>query len=319
MPGGGGGGSADTSGMEKATREANQLNREVFEQSVARGEPYYNIGTQGLRALADRMGLQGGTMQSEAQIREQLQPQFMTQQAVPEGLYSDRLGNQYTFDQYFGNNWLAERDPTYRDSMVRDAGLTAVTSSPAVLDTAGLDAAVQAQMAAQQQPEGFGGLLDAFSMENYQQDPGYLFRLAEGEKALERAAAARGQRYDPSTMKALQDYGQQAASQEFANAYNRYNIDQQNVFNRLANIAGIGQGQVAQLDQAGQVFAGNTSQNLLNMANAQAAADQARRSERSSMFGNLLGLAGTIGGAYLGGPAGASIGGSIGRSVGGGM
>lgn len=318
MPGGGGGG-ADTSGMEQATREANELNQRIYEESLARGEPYYNIGTQGLYSLADRIGIPGGSMRTEAQYREELRPQFIQQAAVPQGLYKDATGNQYTFEQYFGNNPLAARDPVFRERMVRDAGLSAVTSAPEMVDTAGLDAAVAAAMANQQTPQNYGDLLQPFSMADYEQDPGYLFRLSQGEQAINRAAAARGNRFAPRTVQELTEYGQGLASQEYGNAYNRYNIDQQNVFNRLAAIAGIGQGQVAQLDMAGQQYAGNTSQNLFALANAQAAADQAARSERSSMFGNILGLAGTVGGAMIGGPVGASIGGTVGRSVGGSM
>jgi hypothetical protein len=53
------------------------------------------------------------------------------------------------------------------------------------------------------------------------QDPGYAFRLQQGEDALINSAAARGGLGDPNTLRAVQDYGQQEASQEYGNAYNR--------------------------------------------------------------------------------------------------
>jgi hypothetical protein len=53
------------------------------------------------------------------------------------------------------------------------------------------------------------------------QDPGYAFRLQQGETALENSAAARGGLGDPNTLRAVQDYGQQSASQEYQNAYSR--------------------------------------------------------------------------------------------------
>lgn len=45
--------------------------------------------------------------------------------------------------------------------------------------------------------------------------PGYKFRLAEGAKALEQSAAARGKLFSGQTGKALTEYGQGVASDEF--------------------------------------------------------------------------------------------------------
>jgi hypothetical protein len=58
-------------------------------------------------------------------------------------------------------------------------------------------------------------------------DPGYQFRLAEGQKALERSRAAQGIYRGGATMKALADYGQNAASQEFSNVDARRRADYQ--------------------------------------------------------------------------------------------
>ena len=80
-------------------------------------------------------------------------------------------------------------------------------------------------------------------------DPSYSFRLGEGLKALDRTAAARGGLISGGVLKAAQRYGQDFASQEFGNAYNR-----------LAGLAGVGQTATgAQSNAAGQfgVNAGN--------------------------------------------------------------
>jgi hypothetical protein len=78
------------------------------------------------------------------------------------------------------------------------------------------------------------------------QDPGYQFRLSEGQKALERSGAARGVTNTGGNMKGLLDYGQQAASQEYGKVYDRnlntYNTNAANAFqqystNALANNA----------------------------------------------------------------------------------
>lgn len=56
---------------------------------------------------------------------------------------------------------------------------------------------------------------------DFKKDPGYQFRLDEGLKAIRRGAAASGGRGSGATMKALQRYGQNYASGEYQNAYQR--------------------------------------------------------------------------------------------------
>jgi hypothetical protein len=73
------------------------------------------------------------------------------------------------------------------------------------------------------------------------QDPGYQFRLSEGQRALERSGAARGVTNTGGNMKGLLDYGQQAASQEYGNVYNRnlntYNTNAQNAYQQYTTNA----------------------------------------------------------------------------------
>jgi len=52
-------------------------------------------------------------------------------------------------------------------------------------------------------------------------DPGYQFRLNEGQRALQNSGAARGTLRSGAMMSDLLNYGQQAASQEYQNVYNR--------------------------------------------------------------------------------------------------
>lgn len=52
-------------------------------------------------------------------------------------------------------------------------------------------------------------------------NPSYQFRLKSGEDALQRAAAAKGVLRTGGTLKDLMGYGQDFASQEYENAYDR--------------------------------------------------------------------------------------------------
>lgn len=99
-----------------------------------------------------------------------------------------------------------------------------------------------------------------FSLADYQQDPGYQFRQQEGEQAINRAATAGGGRYSGATLKALQRFNSGLASQEYGNAYSRFNTDVGNRFNRLSSLAGTGQTSVSQIGQAGQSTATNIGQ-----------------------------------------------------------
>jgi len=65
--------------------------------------------------------------------------------------------------------------------------------------------------------------------------PPCQFRLAEGQKAIERSAAARGILNSGSTRKALERYGQGMASQEYRNAYNRALNEYQQRYNIYRN------------------------------------------------------------------------------------
>jgi len=81
--------------------------------------------------------------------------------------------------------------------------------------------------------------------------------MKEGQKALERSASARGGIQGGRAMKELARYGQGFASNEYSNAYNRFNSDRDRRFNRLSNIAGIGQNSAARLASAGSNYAGS--------------------------------------------------------------
>lgn len=109
-----------------------------------------------------------------------------------------------------------------------------------------------------------------FGMKQFQQDPGYAFRLQEGMKALERSAAARGGLLSGGMLKGAQQYGQDLASQEYMNAFNRYQAERNARLNPLQSLAGIGQTATNQLGQAGQTMAGNVGQAMGAAAQARA-------------------------------------------------
>ena len=110
-----------------------------------------------------------------------------------------------------------------------------------------------------------------FGMGQFQQDPGYAFRLSEGQKALDRQAAARGGLISGGALKAAQRYGQDMGSQEYMNAFNRYQTERNAQLNPLQSLAGVGQTTSQQLGQFGAANAANVGNYLTGGAAANAA------------------------------------------------
>jgi hypothetical protein len=113
----------------------------------------------------------------------------------------------------------------------------------------------------------------------FEKDPGYDFRLEQGQKALERSAAAHGNLFSGQLGEALTEYGQDYASNEYDRAYARAADAKRTNYNILAGIAGTGQQTVTAMNDdaqqganiiIGQNTAGGNAlaQGYLNQGNA---------------------------------------------------
>jgi hypothetical protein len=124
-----------------------------------------------------------------------------------------------------------------------------------------------------------------FGMQQFQQDPGYGFRLSEGMKALERSAAARGGLMSGAQMKGIQRFGQNLASEEYQNAFARYQREREARLNPLQSLAGVGQTSAQTLgSQAGDY--GTRMANIALQGGATAGAAQlAAGNVRASQYG----------------------------------
>jgi hypothetical protein len=155
-----------------------------------------------------------------------------------------------------------------------------------------------------------------FGASDFQADPGYAFRLSEGMKALDRTAASRGGLLSGATLKGAQQYGQGLASQEYQNAFNRYqaNRAQQaqeygNAFNRfqtertntlapLQSLAGVGQSATQQAQQAAQNYATGATNTYGTLGAGQTSALGAFGAAQGS---NIIGSGNARASGYVGG------------------
>lgn len=163
----------------------------------------------------------------------------------------------------------------------RQGGMTAQNQLMTLL---GLNPGADSGVTVNPNDPNFGKYSRDFSMADYQADPGYAFRLSEGMKGLQNSAAAKGLLSSGSTLKGITDYGQGMASQEYGNAYNRYQTNRANQLNPLQSLMGSGQTAANTLTNA----AGNLGQGLGQAAAATGAANASAYMNTGNALSNAL-------------------------------
>jgi hypothetical protein len=266
---------SDAAASQAASADrAAQLQKEMFDKQISLQEPFRQAGLTAQQRYLNMLGLQGQapTMRSETELRNALAAQYM--RPGTEGRYET---------SYVG--------------MGGDAGgqQVFVPGTPGVQDEAGLNAAIQAAMAQDQaaqqayqserQAPGFGKYARDFGMEDFQQDPGYAFRMSEGLKALDRQAAARGGLISGAALKGAQRYGQEAASQEFTNAFNRYQTNRANQLQPLQSLMGTSQTAANTLGNAAQGYAQGAGEAYMGAGNARASGYMGQANALSNAIG----------------------------------
>lgn len=177
------------------------------------------------------------------------------------------------------------------------AGVNALNQIQEMLDAENASGGLREMLAQFQRRGPF-----SFGNQDFIEDPGYQFRMAEGQKALDRAAAARGMFGSGQAVKDLMRFNQGFASNEFNNAFSRALQGYQANANR--DLGGINAtisanqaraGQLGQLLNAGQTATGQNIQ-LGSLVNSQIAQNQ----QQAGQFGAnaRLGLAQALAGLY---------------------
>ena len=180
------------------------------------------------------------------------------------------------------------------------------------MQAAGMDRATAAQQAQYEQTRedyapyrelGYTALKDIealkplltaqFGPEQFEQylDPSMDFRRRLGEQTTARALNVGGGFLSGNTLRGLTDYGQNLASTEYANAFNRFQTDRGNIYNTLGNIAGMGMGATNQGAQYGQAAAQNIGTLAVGSAQAQAAGTIGQAQAWQNSLGQVSDLA----------------------------
>ena len=133
-----------------------------------------------------------------------------------------------------------------------------------------------------------------FGMKQFEADPGYNFRMAEGLKGLERSAAARGLLQSGGTLKGIQQYGQNLASSEYENAFSRYLSQREARMDPYRYLTGVGQAAAA--GQAANV--GTTGAALADIAAQRGNVQAAQAAGAAGAIGNAFSSIGQGVGSY---------------------
>lgn len=114
-------------------------------------------------------------------------------------------------------------------------------------------------------------LSSPFTMQQFQQSPGYQFQLDQGMQAMQRSAASKGLLNSVGTQQNLNNYAQGTANSDYQNALQNYMNQNQQKYNMLSGLANQGLQATGLANSSGQNYANNASNTILGAGNAQAA------------------------------------------------
>ena len=162
--------------------------------------------------------------------------------------------------------------------------LTLLGLNPATASTGG---ALPAGLVVDPKSADYGKYAKDFSMADYEADPGYAFRLKEGLKALDAQAASRGGMISGAALKAAGRYGQDYASNEYSNAFNRYQTNRSNQLQPLQSLMGTGQTATNQTSNAAGAYGNAAGNNALAAGNALASGAVGSANAWNNAFGGV--------------------------------
>ena len=248
--------SADRAGKQSAdaSKDAARMQQQQFQQTRGDLMPWQSAGQMSLQQIMSGLNLgQGGSQGGAAPTRE-----------------------QFTIAGTPGRAAVAA-DQNYGGTGAWRAGSPATAGTPGSFDQSGYDTALADYNAqgsnaqgsnAQGSPDGM--FTHQFGLQDFQESPAYQFNLQQGQQALDKSANARGNLYAPQTLQDLSKFSQGQASNEWSNAYNQYNNNIGNIWNRLYGISSAGQSAANQTGSFGQAAAQNSGNATMAAGNAQA-------------------------------------------------
>ncbi|MCF4166330.1 hypothetical protein L2U69_11800 [Zavarzinia compransoris] len=247
------GGNKQANAVKDASAEATALNRYIYDTTREDLGPWRDVGTNALYELSSLMGLGG----ADSYAKPPPTNDNALTQAAP-STFNPGLD--------FANDTLQLNNLKQQLADARGYERIQIQNQIAALESK-INAGYSAPAPATPTPQTGGATTSPISATEAQQNafsrftasPDYQFRFTEGLNALDRSAASRGMLLSGAQVKGTQDFGQNLASTEYGN-----------YFNRLAGLAGIGQSATNSTAAAGSQYATNQTQNILGTGEARA-------------------------------------------------
>lgn len=231
--------------------------------------PFLGAGTNSVNQLQWLLGLG-----PQAQPRDANDPGLQSLKAAVQPLYASTVAGSAGKPIYY-NSATGQASLTPGDGFTQLDGLNTVNSYDPASYLAKIKAAYDgispAASGGSYPGGGYGSLSKPFGVDDFHVDPGYEFALDQGQRALQRTQAANGHLLSGAAAKAMTEYSQGVADQQYGNAFDRYNTNQTNLYNRLMGLTTVGQSAASNQAAAGQNMANNVSDLTTNKGNSQAA------------------------------------------------
>jgi hypothetical protein len=245
-----------------AAKSAQQISQQQYNDTVNRNAPFTQAGYGALSALDWGLGISPQTASGGAPTATQ------PSTTGPTGSLSGAISGAINPQGGFLN---AGRSPTgvpYQGN-TPIGGL--VTNGPS-LGGSGVPIAGTPASGGQGTGLGFGSLTKQFDTSDWQQlSPAYNFTVQQGRQGVLNSDAAGAGALSGAAQKDLINYNQNSANQSFNNAFNQYQTQQSNIFDRLSGIAGLGQSSANNTGQQGTTLAGQAGNAAVAAGSYQAA------------------------------------------------
>jgi hypothetical protein len=250
--------SSAASDQANAAQHAADIGYNEFQTITQQQQPFMQSGYGALNSLDYLLGIQS--------------------QGQPQGSYGTPYGSvvgQGGAQGTQGQNPASLLDPLqamrYGVNQTGGGGTTPMTQQPGYMP--GPNQQGQGQQPQQQSNPagGYGSLVQPFTADTFHQySPAYQFQLQQGQQGVLSGDASSRGALSGSAYKDLMDYNQNLANTSFNNAFNQYQTQQNNTYNRLFQLANLGQNAAANTGQQGTALTGQIGQALTNIGTAQA-------------------------------------------------
>jgi hypothetical protein len=283
-----------------ATNNASAKEMEMFNLSRQDQQPWMDRGNQAGNKLQYLLGL-GGTGGAASGNSLAGQRLVDTSTGIPQynaQLYNSNPDYRAAWDAVasehfgkYGKNYRADSDGNRIEEVLR----------------ARLGPQIEQANTAQQNDPAYGSLMRNFSAADMQADPvyqsGLQFGLDEGTKGINRMAAASGNSLSGATLKALTRFGNDYGSTKANESFNRFNINRDSTYNKLAAIAGTGQTATNQVGTLGVKTGASVGDNMITGGMLRGAGAIGQTNALTGMMNNIYG-AGKKNGWWGGGGGG---------------